>query len=293
MPPVTRYTSEHSLTLLNNIPNLVIRLSVYALICAIGGLANAQEGRQGNEERERIETDRHDFTQSPTTVGKSVLQIESGYSFFYGSEGVEDEQSHTGPELLVRYGLSENIEVRLRYNEIWQFGEEDRNGSEDLRPSLKLRLNDQREWIPESALELRLSVPTGSDDWTTGEVEFGFDYIYGWRLSECAEIYGSSGLFTNATGDFAFVPDDPDEEFMLYTQSIALGLELTERVTMYSEFFGLFTDGFGDDEENPVFFNIGLDYFVNDDFVLDVRAGTGLNDDAEDLFIGIGGGYRF
>ena len=36
----------------------------------------------GAKERERIETDRHDFTQSTTTAGRGVFQIESGYSFF-------------------------------------------------------------------------------------------------------------------------------------------------------------------------------------------------------------------
>ena len=80
---------------------------------------------------------------------------------------------------------------------------------------------------------------------------------------------------------------------MLYTQSVAIGTELTERVTAYTEFFGLFTDGFEDDEERPVFFNVGLDYYVSDNIVLDIRAGTGLNTDAEDLFFGMGGAFRF
>ena len=80
---------------------------------------------------------------------------------------------------------------------------------------------------------------------------------------------------------------------MLYTRSVALGLEMTENTTLYAEIFGLFTDGFVDDEESPVFFNIGVDYYVSDDVVLDVRVGHGLNDDADDFFCGIGGGIRF
>ena len=80
---------------------------------------------------------------------------------------------------------------------------------------------------------------------------------------------------------------------MLYTQSVALGLEMSENTTVYAEFFGLFTDGFEDDDESPVFFNIGIDYYVFDDVVLDVRVGNGLNDDADDFFCGVGGGVRF
>ena len=40
---------------------------------------------------ERIETDRHDFTQSPRTIGRLVAQIESGYTYFY-MRGFRGEQ---------------------------------------------------------------------------------------------------------------------------------------------------------------------------------------------------------
>jgi hypothetical protein len=38
---------------------------------------------------------------------------------------------------------------------------------------------------------------------------------------------------------------------------------------------------------------VGIDYYVTSNFVLDVRAGVGLSDDADDFFSGVGGGYRF
>lgn len=286
-------------------------IRIWILVIAVGSVPSAafaqigqrllperwleRETSERGEERERIETDRHDFTQSPTVVGKGVAQIESGYSYWRKKDQGETEEAHTAPELMLRYGLTEDIEFRLRYNEVWQYGEtENRNGSEDLRWAFKARLNDQRRWIPESALELRFTVPTGGDDWSTDKVEFGLDYIYGWRFNERLELYGSSGFSTNALGEYAFAPDAPaDEEFMVYTQSIALGMELTEKSTLYTEFFGLFTDGLEDDEESPVFFNIGVDYYFTDDFVFDVRVGHGLNDDAEDFFCGVGGGFRF
>ncbi len=249
---------------------------------------------EGEIERERIETERHDFTQSTTVVGRGTTQVEFGYTFFQSSGETEVEDSHTTPELLVRFGLTEKIEFRLRYNEVWQFGEEDLAGSEDLHWAFKVRTSDQIGLRPESALEIRFTAPTGGVDFSTDEVEFGLDYIYGWKINPRVEIYGSSGFSTNALGEFAFRPADPaEEEFMLYTQSVALGTELSERFTAYTEFFGLFTDGFEDDEENPVFFNVGLDYYVSDNVVLDVRAGTGLNADAEDFFFGMGGAFRF
>ena len=248
----------------------------------------------GTNERERIETDRHDFTQSTKTVGRGVFQIEGGYSFFRRSEGVETEHSHTAPEMMFRLGITEKMEFRIRYNEVWRFGEtEDLNGSEDLRWTFKFRTTEQECWTPESALEVRFTAPTGARDWSTEQVNFGLDYIYGWRLSKFVELYGSTGFATNGLADFAFLPADPaNEDFMLYTQSIAVGADLTGKVTAYGEFFGLFTDGFEDDDESPVFFNIGVDYYFSNNFVVDVRVGHGLNRDADDFFCGVGGGWR-
>ena len=87
-----------------------------------------------NPYAERIETERHDFTQSATTVGRGVVQIEAGYTFFYEDEDGKRETAHTGPETMFRFGLSEDIEFRLRWDYAWVDGEiEDESGAEDLR----------------------------------------------------------------------------------------------------------------------------------------------------------------
>ena len=241
------------------------------------------------QERERIETDRHEFTPSVLVVPKGMIQFESGYSFFKDGE----ETAHVGPELQLRYGLTENIELRLRYNEVWQFGEDHRSGSEDLRIGTKLRLNDQRGFIPEAVALLTLSVPSGSADWTLDSTEFGFSYVYGWDIAEGVEIYGSTGLATNGLGDFDFLPEAANDDFTVFSQSISVGAILTERVTGYAEFFGLFTNNFGDDEENQVFYNMGADYYVTDNFLIDARAGLELTGDSSDFFCGLGGAFRF
>ena len=69
---------------------------------------------------ERIETDRHDFTQSPKTVGRGVGVIETGYTYFYEDTGEEIEQSHVTPELMLRLGLTEDIELRIHWNYAWR-----------------------------------------------------------------------------------------------------------------------------------------------------------------------------
>ena len=245
--------------------------------------------------KERIETERHDFTQSTTTVGRGVFQLESGYTYFHKDEGEELEASHTTPELTLRLGLSDDIEFRLRWNYAWRFIEDQEalRGSEDLRWSLKFQVTDQEEWLPESALETRFSVPTGGQAWSTDRMEFGLDYIYGWEIAEGWSLTGSTGFSLNALGDFGYLPEEPaSERFNVWHQTVALGTELTERMTMYNEWVGVYSTGL-ETEFSISLYNVGVDYYVTNNFVLDLRVGFGLSPDADDFFSGVGGGYRF
>ena len=250
---------------------------------------------QRDPREERIETERHDFTQSTTTVGRGIVQIESGYSYFYKDEADEIEQLHVTPEMLLRYGISEDIEFRLRFNYGWLFIDQadDTDGAQDLVWSFKLGMTEECGWLPESALELRFTAPTGGNAFSTDRVDHGIDYIYGWELRDGWELYGSTGYGTGGLDDFGLIPEEPAEDwFVVWNQSIALGTELNERTTVYNEFFGLFSHALTDDFSIFVY-NIGVDYYITDDFVLDVRVGKGLTDDSDDFFTGLGGGFRF
>ncbi len=245
---------------------------------------------------ERIETERHDFTQSAVTVGRGIVQVEGGYSYFYKDTEEETESAHTTPEMMLRVGLSEDIEFRVRWNYAWVFIKEeaDRIGSEDLRYSLKFQMTRQPcgGLRPTSALEIRGTAPTGGEAFSTGQAEFSLDYIYQWELREGVTLAGSTGYGTNGFADFGLVPDEPSEDnFNVLSQSAVLGLELSESNTLYVEWFGIFSDGL-EDEFVVSIFNIGIDHYVTDDFVIDFRAGVGLSEDSDDFFIGVGGGYR-
>jgi hypothetical protein len=247
---------------------------------------------------ERIETERHDFTQSAVTVGRGVGQLEAGYTYFYHDTGEEIESSHTFPEMMLRLGLSEDIEFRIRWNNAWQFIDEgpDQSGAEDLRYSLKFQMTRQRcccSYVPTSALEVRGTAPTGDDDFSTRQSEFSLDYIYQWNLGRGVTLAGSTGFGTNGFADFGFLPEEPTaDQFNAISQSAVLGFELSESNTMYVEWFGVYSNG-REDEFAISVLNVGVDHYVTNNFVLDVRAGVGLSDDADDFFAGVGGGYRF
>ena len=158
---------------------------------------------------------------------------------------------------------------------------------------MKLGVTDQCGWIPESALEIRSSVPTGGSAWTLSRVEAGFDYIYSWELKDGWQLYGSTGYLPSGLGDFSLLPEEPaSNHFIVWSQSVALGVELNERSVLYNEWFGLYSHAL-EDNYSISFYNVGIDYYVTDDFVVDFRVGLGLTEDSDDFFIGVGGGYRF
>jgi hypothetical protein len=152
----------------------------------------------------------------------------------------------------------------------------------------------QREgFIPTSALELRGSAPTGGDVFTTGRVEFSLDYIYEWELAKGVKLAGSTGFGTDGFSDFGLLPDEPAaDRFNALSQSAVVSFELTESSTMYVEWYGIYSDGLADEFVVSVF-NMGVDYYLSNNFVVDWRVGRGLSDDADDFFVGAGGGYRF
>ncbi len=259
-------------------------------------------------ELEPIETDRHDFTQSPRTVGTGIVQIEGGYSYFYKDENRETEHSHTTPELVTRIGVTDDLELRLRWNYVWQFrnGDEDLadfDSAEDIRYGGKLALTEHENWIPESAVRVIGSAPTGGSDFTTNSSQFGMDVVYEWRTEDDWSLAGSTGFGTDGVGEFSLAgfagealegaegEGNGRDRFTAFAQSVALGVPLSERSELYLEYFGIYSRGL-QNEFTLNFFNAGFDFLITSDWVVDFRVGTGLNEQADDFFVGVGGAYR-
>jgi hypothetical protein len=158
--------------------------------------------------------------------------------------------------------------------------------------SLKLQVTEQCGLLPESALEVRSSLPTGGSEFTLGRVEAGVDYIYGWQLTDKWTLYGSTAYLPSGLGEFSILPDEPESErFTVVSQSVAVETEISEDNYLYGEWFGLFSDGL-EDNFSLGFFNIGVDHYFTENFLIDLRVGVGLTEDSEDFFAGVGGGLR-
>jgi hypothetical protein len=75
------------------------------------------EGSNDEEKEEPLESDRPDFTECSSTVGYQRLQIEGGYTYTHAIAGDPTHDAHDLPELLLRYGVAERLELRLAWDE--------------------------------------------------------------------------------------------------------------------------------------------------------------------------------
>lgn len=176
---------------------------------------------------EPLASDRPDFTEASTTVGRGVVQLEMGYTLFGDDGGGTRTRSHSFPELLARIGvLADWLELRVAWNnasvnESFNPIMRSTSGSEDLYLGAKFALTSQFGILPEMVLLPQMTVPTGHPAFTAGKVLPGLSWLYGWDVLEWLTFAGS----TQAN----MAVDDVDD-YLEFAQSLTIGYTLTERL---------------------------------------------------------------
>jgi hypothetical protein len=240
---------------------------------------------------EPLVSDRPDFTEASTTVGRGVAQVEMGYTFISNNDDGVRTRSHSYPEMLWRIGfLADWLEFRIAYNAASSdvFAppgpRTTASGSEDLYLGFKLGLTPQEGILPEMALVPQMTVPTGSDEFTAGLVMPGVNWLYAWDISDELSMGGSTQANRSV--------DDLGDVYLEVAQSFTVGIALTERLGMYTEWFAFFPSG-SIAARTQHYLDGGFTYSVTNDLQLDVRAGVGLSHASDDYFVGTGLVRRF
>ena len=251
------------------------------------------EAREENPFADHIETDRDSFTPSTRTIEAGRSIVESSYSFIDNRHTAE---THSLPELLLRFGLTKRIELRFGGNyEVGGeggdvsggsgaegFGEE---GGKLVRESqllygLKVRLSDQDGWLPESSLVLQGHTPTSGPDPATA---FTAAYVFGWELPDEWKLDSAIRYAADKAGD---------DRFESWSPSIVLRKTLAERWNVHAEYAGIFsqnrTNNFAKHFVSP-----GVHYLITPNIELGVRVGWGLSNDSARFFSNAGIGWRF
>jgi outer membrane putative beta-barrel porin/alpha-amylase len=256
---------------------------------ANGGNGQAKEA----EEPDTIQTDRPDFTEASTTVGKGRIQLESGYTFTRDRSGGVTASNHSYPEALLRIGMfADWFELRVGQNfatnrsEVGAFTDS-LSGAEDLYLGVKLGLTEQQKILPEMALILQTTVPSGHSDLTAKKMQPGFNWLYGWDVISDRLTLGAS---TQANKSF----DALNHGYVELAQSVTVGYGLTDRLRAYTEWFAFFPCGaIAPGVAAQHYFDGGFTYLVTPNFQLDIRGGVGLSRQADDFFVGSGFAVRY
>ena len=101
----------------------------------------------------------------PTVLAPGVAYIESGFTFMRETEGDPDTDTLTVPELELRLGMHERIELQLFADGLvreWRDGDGNNTGVSDLELDARVSLWEQEDWRPATAVDFGLSFPTGS-----------------------------------------------------------------------------------------------------------------------------------
>jgi hypothetical protein len=240
---------------------------------------------------EHLETDRDSFTPATTTVGTGRWIVESAYSFIDNRHAPD---THSFPELVLRYGLTERFELRFGWN--YEAGGGGNvvssiEGEEGLEGAVfqtesratygfKWRATDQSGWIPESSLLVQAFTPTTGD---TKATEAAITYVWGWELPEYWKLDAAIRYATAA---------EKDDDFAIWNPSTVLRVPLTERWNVHAEYFGAIPQGRAGGKSQH-FFSPGTHYLLSPDLELGVRVGWGLNEDSARFFVNAGVGLWY
>ncbi|GAA4469746.1 transporter [Novipirellula rosea] len=236
---------------------------------------------------EPLVSDRPDFTEASSVVGLGILQLETGYTYTFDDNGTDRAVGHSYPETLFRYGVLANwLEFRLA----WNYGNEDANGvstsgADDLYLGFKIGLTPQEGLRPEMAIIPQMTVPTGGAGRTDGEALPGLNWLYGWDINDFFSTAGSTQFNRSIDGGTS-------NAYTQWAQSWTVGYSLAERLGGYTEYYGFYPSG-ADTDRVKHYFNGGLAYSISNDVQWDIRGGKGLNDAADDYFVGSGLVIRF
>ncbi len=267
--------------------------AVIVLAAAKGAAAQRYLLRPGSGRtfEHELETDREAFTPSTTTVGQNVWLAEWSYSYI---DNRETPDTHSYPELLIRYGITERIELRFGWNyEIGGGGNvvsaiESSEGlggpfvtaESKVLYGAKVVVSEQRGWIPRSCVILEGFTPTSGDEPASQPVA---TYAFGWLLEnewrfDTALRYAQGNELTDTYNKWA--------------PSTVIRIPLSPRFQVHAGYFGVFTEG-RDLERSRAFLSPGMHYNFDPNLELGLRVGWGITPDAAKFFVNTGLGWRF
>lgn len=229
-------------------------------------------------------TDRPDQTESAEVVPLKSLQIETGFVMENSQSNHYKQTSFAYNSTLLRYGLFENMELRLGLeylgDEIKISAPDSTNTTSGLSPlnlGFKIKIQSENGWQPAIALLGALVMPfTASANYKPRYTATNMRFSFAHTLSQSVSLGYNLGV--------EFDGETPNPS---YFYSASLGIGITEKTGAFIESYGLLKE-----RGKPSHLaDAGLTYLIRQNLQIDVSGGFGIENGA-DNFISFGITYR-
>ncbi|MBS0197996.1 MAG: transporter [Planctomycetes bacterium] len=245
-----------------------------------------------------ISTDRPSFSDSTGIAPVGHFQLETGYTFTFRNRDEVETQRHNAPEILARVGLIEDrFELRLltsgyswsRTDDSTGSGFQSTQGWNDVSLGLKLKMCDQDGWLPRLALGAQTTLGVGSDSVSNQSVEPTLKLIWSCDLGQSFGD-GWKGLTLGGNANIAW-PTSSGDRFTQGQGSIYLSFPIVDGLSGFAEYYAIGPNSKGSDAAQYV--DVGGALLLNNRVQLDARVGFGLNQEADNVFFGVGISFLF
>lgn len=227
-----------------------MKISLYLFICCIFGTVQGQN--------DTIVTDRPDLSEGVFIMKKNKLQIENGITF------QEQEKNYN---LMLRYGVLSNTEIRLEGN----FQNQQNNANPtNLIISAKQKILDGKKWIPAITAVVYINQHFTTRKKTSLDFTLAFEHELSKKISYDWNI-GINHFFKN----------------IAFTSMISYNP--TKKTILFFEYFSNFQNK-NYPEHNLDF---GVLYRITPRFQFDITAGRKIFAVEKNIFIGTGFSYLF
>lgn len=219
-----------------------------------------------------IATDRPGAGTSPGLVKKGSLQLETGAEYEHYDNGSLESKVWTFNTTLLRFGLLDNLELRLG----WDFQEvkteirgvklrDIQSGYTPLLAGLKLGVTEESGLLPQIGIIAHLFLPfSAGNDYkpynTGGEVLLAFANTLD-ENSNLAYAVGASWGNDSAELNYSYV--------------LSYGRSLTKKLDGFVEVYGVLPENSSGQNS----WDMGFTYLLNNDLQLDISLGTGFDTD--------------
>lgn len=217
------------------------------------------------------------------------VQLEGGYTFLADRSAGTRITQHAVPDLLLRYGLTERLELRLGWP---GFVSTEHDGSpappsfdDVLEPNVGFMWDalNQNGWVPQTALLAAVPVTLEGNPLTMNSLQPLSQVLYCWYISDRTSVGGTTGVaFFREFGD----------HFVQLQQTVDVDYLWSDRLSTFAQWEVLVDHGSADDGAQHLL-GTGLSFLWTERLQTTWRISVGLNERAPNFLTGIRFALRF